>query len=155
MQDGSGGGDAEPAANAAAALETQVQPHEGADAGSTAAVPAESAVSEVNADATGEHVASEHAPMTEALDQTAQAVQAVETLEAATPAAAVNHEPDTTTSDAASNDVTHDVTPAPTEAQADGHEDHEKHEDHEDQKQHEAGAASHDATGDAARNIDA
>jgi segregation and condensation protein B len=156
-QDASDGNDAGPDANAGVALEAGVQPHDDrADAGSAANALAETAANTIEAETeaktTGEHVASEHASMTQALDQTTQASQtadAPEAPEAPIPAAAENHEPDTATRDAASDDIAHDVTSAPTAAQADGQQ------EHEDQKQHEAGHASHDAAGHAAQNIDA
>jgi segregation and condensation protein B len=149
MQSGSDGSDAGSDSNEGVVLEAKVEPHDDSNgAGLSATAPAEAAANEGEVQTAGEHVAGESAPMTEALDQTTQASQTEATVEAA--AAAGNHEPDTATRDAAaSDDIAHDVMPAPTAAQSN------EQDEHADQKQHETGPASDDAAGNAAQSIDA
>src|ERR1700754_845437 len=150
--DGSDGNDAGPDANAGVAPEAEAQPHDDrVDPGSAPNALAETAAHEIEARTTGEHVASEHASITEARDQKAEASPIAEAAEAPILEPAANHAPDSAMRDAASDDIAHDVTPAPTAAQANGQKEHEGHEE---QKQHEAGPASHDAAGNAAQNID-
>jgi segregation and condensation protein B len=148
MQSESDGSDAGPDSNESVALEAHDEPHDDSNgAGLSATAPAEAAANEGEAQTTGEHVAGESAPMTDALDQTTQASQTEETVEAV---AAGNHEPDTATCDAAASDgIAHDVMPAPTAAQSN------EQDEHEDQNQHETGPASHNAAGNAAQSIDA
>jgi segregation and condensation protein B len=148
MQSESDGSDAGPDSNESVALEAHDEPHDDSNgAGLSATAPAEAAANEGEAQTAGEHVAGESAPMTDALDQTTQASQTEETVEAV---AAGNHEPDTATCDAAASDgIAHDVMPAPTAAQSN------EQDEHEDQNQHETGPASHNAAGNAAQSIDA
>jgi segregation and condensation protein B len=135
MQSSSNGSDAGPDSNEGVVPGAQVQPHAASDGASlTATAPAEAAANEGEAQTDGEHAASEPAPMTEALEQTTQASQTGESVEAA-----------------ASGDIAHDVMPAPTEAQSNEQEEQAAQED---QNQHETGPASQDAAGNAARDID-
>jgi segregation and condensation protein B len=157
MQEGSDANDAGPDASTGVAFETGAQPHDDrADAGSAPNPPAEAAADEVEAETTGEHVASEHAPVTEAVDHTPQASQAAESEETTPPhAAAANHEPDAATGEAASDDMARDATPVTAAAQTNEQEEHENHEVQEAQEAHQAGHASRDAAGNATQSIDA